>query len=174
MEPLRGGKLAKLDEGHQAKLKSLRPDEAVPAWAFRFLQSIPEVKVILSGMSDIEQLMANIETFETERPVNEDEKRVLFDIAKEMIGKKTLPCTACHYCTSHCPEGLDIPSLISLDNEHCLTGGGFIAPMALSAYPEDKLPTACIGCRSCEAVCPQQIKISEMMSDFSERLGMTK
>ena len=57
MEPLRGGKLAKLDEADEAKLKALRPDEGIPAWAFRFLQSIPEVKVVLSGMSDMEQLM---------------------------------------------------------------------------------------------------------------------
>ena len=87
-----------------------------------------------------------------------------------MLGKKTLPCTACHYCVSHCPQGLDIPELLNLYNEHVFTEGGFIAPMALSSYPNDKKPDACIGCRSCEAVCPQQIKISEAMADFSEKL----
>ena len=76
----------------------------------------------------------------------------------------------CHYCTSHCPQGLDIPELLKLYNEHAFTGGGFIAPMALSAIPDDKKPSACIGCRNCEAVCPQQIKISEAMADFSEKL----
>ena len=81
-----------------------------------------------------------------------------------------VPCTACHYCTSHCPKGLDIPSLLKLYNEHTFTGGGFLAPMALQALPEDKRPSACIGCRSCEAVCPQQIKISEVMSDFSRKV----
>ena len=68
------------------------------------------------------------------------------------------------------PERLDIPKLISLYNEHSFTGGGFIAPMVLGTLPEEKRPTACVGCRSCEAVCPQQIKISEAMSDFSARL----
>lgn len=83
-----------------------------------------------------------------------------------MVSRAAVPCTACHYCTSHCPKGLDIPALLSLYNEHTFTGGGFIAPMALSLYPEDKRPSACIGCRSCEKVCPQQIKISEAMKKF--------
>ena len=61
--------------------------------------------------------------------------------------------------------------LLSLYNEHCFTGGGFIAPMVLQSIPEDKQPSACIGCRSCEAVCPQQIKISEAMADFVQRMG---
>ena len=87
-----------------------------------------------------------------------------------MLSEKTLPCTACHYCVSHCPMELAIPELIALYNEHAFTGGGFIAPMLLGMYPEDKKPSACIGCRSCETVCPQNIKISEMMSDFAERL----
>ena len=87
-----------------------------------------------------------------------------------MVKKIALPCTACHYCTSHCPMGLDIPTLVSLYNEHAFTGGGFIAPMALSAIPEDKQPSACIGCRQCEMVCPQQIKVSEMMKDFVARM----
>ncbi len=65
---------------------------------------------------------------------------------------------------------MNIPDLIKLYNEHRFTGGGFIAPMALSSYEKDKLPNACIGCRSCEKVCPQGIKISEMMKDFSARL----
>ena len=110
MEPLRGGKLASLSEENEAKLKALRPDETVPAWAFRFLQSIPEVKMVLSGMSNMEQLKENIRTYEEDRPLNEEEMKAL--------------------------------------------------------------PSACIGCRSCEAVCPQQIKISEAMADFAEKLGM--
>ena len=147
----------------------MRPDEGIPAWAFRFLQSIPEVTVTLSGMSNMEQLQDNIRTFETEKPLSNEEMDKLLSVANRMLDG-TLPCTACHYCVSHCPQGLDIPNLLSLYNEHSFTGGGFIAPMALSAVPEDKQPGACIGCRSCEAVCPQQIKISEAMADFSARL----
>lgn len=171
MEPLRGGKLASLAPEDEAKLKALRPDEGIPAWAFRYLQSIPSVVVTLSGMSNMEQMKENIATFETDKPLNETELETLHAIAQGMVKKIVLPCTACHYCTSHCPQGLDIPNLLSLYNEHCFTQGGFIAPMALSAIPADKQPSACIGCRSCEAVCPQGIKISEAMADFTAKLG---
>lgn len=88
-----------------------------------------------------------------------------------MVNKIALPCTACRYCVSHCPMGLDIPGLLALYNEHAFTEGGFIAPMALSAIPEDKQPSACIGCGSCEEVCPQQIHIPDVMEDFVERLN---
>ena len=169
MEPLRGGKLASLPEKETSILKSMRPDEEVPAWAFRFLQSIPEVTMVLSGMSNAEQMKANIATFETDKPLNDEEMKSLLALADGMLNG-TLPCTACHYCVSHCPKGLDIPRLLELYNEHKFTGGGFIAPMALAAVPEDKQPSACIGCRSCEKVCPQQIKISEAMADFAAKL----
>ncbi len=172
MEPLRGGKLASLEKEDEEKLKALRPDETIPAWAFRFLQSLPSVTVTLSGMSDLEQLKENIRTFSEERPLNTAEMDALLGIAEQMVKKIALPCTACRYCTAHCPKGLDIPGLLALYNEHCFTGGGFIAPMALMAVPDDKLPSACIGCRSCEKVCPQQIKISEAMADFSGKLAM--
>ena len=171
MEPLRGGKLASLAPADEEKLQALRPQEGIPAWAFRFLQSIPAVTVTLSGMSNMEQMQANIRTYETEQPLDENEMQALLTIADEMVGKIALPCTACHYCVSHCPQGLDIPNLLALYNEHCFTDGGFIAPMALSAVPEDKRPNSCIGCRSCEAVCPQQIRISEAMADFARKLG---
>ena len=81
MEPLRGGKLASLAAEDEAKLKALRPQEGIPAWAFRFLQSIPEVTVILSGMSNMEQLEDNITTFEEDKPLNEQEMKTLLDIA---------------------------------------------------------------------------------------------
>lgn len=171
MEPLRGGRLASLAPADEEKLQALRPQEGIPAWAFRFLQSIPAVTVTLSGMSNMEQMQANIRTYETEQPLNENEMQTLLNIADAMVGKIALPCTACHYCVSHCPQGLDIPNLLALYNEHCFTDGGFIAPMALSAVPEDKRPNSCIGCRSCEAVCPQQICISEAMADFARKLG---
>ena len=172
MEPLRGGKLAKLADEDEKALKALRPEENIPAWAFRFLQSIPGVTMVLSGMSNLQQMQENIRTFAEDKPLSEKEMGTLLQIADGMVKKIVLPCTACHYCTSHCPQGLPIPELLALYNEHCFTQGGFIAPMALAAYPPEKLPNACIGCRSCEAVCPQQIKISEAMADFSQKLGM--
>ena len=102
MEPLRGGRLASLSEENSEKLKTLRPDEGIPAWAFRFLQGIPEVKMILSGMSDFAQMQDNIHTFETDKPLNEQEKTALLEIADNMVKHIALPCTACRYCTSHC------------------------------------------------------------------------
>ena len=171
MEPLRGGKLASLAPEYEEKLKELRPEEGIPAWAFRYLQSLPSVKVILSGMSNRRQMEENIQTFAEDKPLNAKELETIHSIADSMVKKIVLPCTACHYCTSHCPQGLDIPGLLALYNEHCFTQGGFIAPMALSAIPAEKQPSACIGCRSCEAVCPQGIKISEAMADFTAKLG---
>lgn len=171
MEPLRGGKLAALPDESAAALRKLRPEETIPGWAFRFLQTIPGVTVTLSGMSNFRQLCENIRTFETDEPLSAAELQALSELAEAMTSQSALPCTACRYCTSHCPQQLDIPDLLALYNEHRFTGGGFLAPMALSALPADKQPSACIGCRSCEAVCPQQIKISEALADFA---GMLK
>jgi predicted aldo/keto reductase-like oxidoreductase len=174
MEPLRGGKLAVLPAEHAARLKALRPKEEIPSWAFRFLQSIPDVTVILSGMSNFRQLEDNIGTFENEKPLNTTELDTLLDIADNMIKKIALPCTACRYCISRCPQQLDIPHLLNLYNEYCFSiaagSRGFVAETALKALPEEKQPKACISCRSCEAVCPQQIKISDAMADFAGKM----
>lgn len=173
MEPVRGGKLASLNEEHEKTLTDFRPDEKIPAWAFRFLQGIDSVGVTLSGMSNLAQLEENIETFSEEKPLNEAEDKVLMEIADKMISSVALPCTDCRYCTNKCPKGLDIPELISLYNEHVSTKGemSFIAPMALSTFDKEKLPNACIGCKSCEQVCPQNIHISNALADFSKMLG---
>ncbi len=166
MEPVRGGRLVNLEPEYREKLASVNKDMTTAEWAFRFLQGLPEVKMILSGMSNMQQLRENIETFSEKRPLEGAEIQALDGVVGDMLGKKTLPCTACHYCTPHCPQGLNIPELIALYNQKKFTGDDFIAPMALSRMAEDKKPSACIGCRSCEAVCPQGIKISEAMADF--------
>ena len=170
MEPLRGGSLCHLAPEHEARLRALQPDWTMTEWAFRFLQSVPGVTVTLSGMSDFEQMKQNVATFEERKPLTEEALAALQSIAKEMTSKNTLPCTGCRYCTTHCPQKLNIPWLIELYNEHVYSGGGFIAPMALSALDESQKPSACLGCRSCEKVCPQKLKISEMMADFAARL----
>ncbi len=172
MEPLRGGRLASASEKKIAILNEMRPDETIPAWAFRFLQSIPEVTMVLSGMSNMEQLKANMETYAVDAPLTTEEFEKLVAIADEETAQGGLPCTACHYCTTHCPQELPIPELIALYNEHKVTGGGFIAPMAVGSMPAEKRPANCVGCASCEQVCPQQIKISEMMKEFSGMIGM--
>ena len=171
MEPLRGGRLARLSGEETAALAALDPAVSAPDWAFRFVRSIPGVAVILSGMSDLAQLRENIAIFQRETPLAPAEREALLALGRRMTSTTALACTACRYCVSHCPQGLDIPDLLALYNEHRFTGGGFIAPMALSSFPEDKRPGACVGCRSCEAVCPQQLKISEAMADFCRLLA---
>ena len=170
MEPLRGGKLASLGEDFLPRLRQLRPDESAAGWAFRFLQSLPDVKMILSGMSNMQQLEENLEIFDSDAPLSEAETDVLLGIAREMAERTAVPCTGSRYCTSYCPMELDIPRLLELYNEHVFTGGGFLAPMALGAMPEDKRPSSCIGCGACAAVCPQSIDIPGALADFCERL----
>ena len=168
MEPLRGGKLAELSAENEAKIHALRPEEAVPAWAFRFLQSIPGVTMVLSGMSNRDQLEKNIATFAEDRPLNEEEMAAILEAAESMLD--VLPCTACRYCVSHCPKGLDIPTLLSLYNETRFVNG-LITHMAVDALDEEKRPDACAGCHSCEAVCPQQLEIAGAMKDFVRKLA---
>lgn len=168
MEPLRGGKLAELSAENEAKLHALRPEEAVPAWAFRFLQSIPGVTMVLSGMSNRDQLEKNIATFAEDRPLNEEEMAAILEAADSMLD--VLPCTTCRYCVSHCPKGLDVPTLLSLYNETRFVNG-LITHMAVDALDEEKRPDACAGCHSCEAVCPQQLEIAGAMKDFVRKLA---
>ena len=170
MEPVRGGALARLSPEHEKRLTALRPDISTVEWAFRFLQGIDGVTVTLSGMSNLEQLKENIKIYQSEERLSENEISTLFEIAEEKTAKNTLPCTACRYCTEYCPKGLDIPQLMKIYNWHIEVCKEYIPPAAIKKIPENQTPRDCIGCRACEAVCPQNIKISEMMSDFTERL----
>ena len=115
------------------------------------------------------QLCENIKIFDEVKPLGEDDIATLTDIGRRMVG--CVPCTACRYCVDHCPMELDIPLLLNMYNEQVFTGGGFIVPMTLRNLPKDKKPDSCAGCGGCEAVCPQNIKISEVMADFVKRLG---
>ena len=172
MEPVRGGKLAQIPAEDEAKLKAARPDETVVQWCFRFIQSIAEVKVCLSGMSNFEQVKQNIETFSEDKPLTASEREILQGVADDMLGRSTVPCTACRYCTEYCPMGLDIPKLLEMYNQNVVTGErDFISNMYVDTLPEDKRPSACIGCGACAAVCPQQIDIPGTMAKFCERLG---
>ena len=172
MEPVRGGQLANLQAEDAAKLKAARPDEGIPAWSFRFLQSLPQVTMTLSGMSSLQQVRDNIATYEESRPLTDEEMKLLLSVADDMIRRTTVPCTACHYCVSHCPVQLPIPDLLRLYNESMAAGpGAFIAPMALSAFAQNQQPSSCIGCRACEQVCPQQIHIPDALHDFAVRVG---
>lgn len=167
MEPVRGGKLVNLSDTNIAKLKELRADESVASWGFRFLQELPNVKMVLSGMSNMEQMADNIQTFEKYNNLSEEEVQVLFEIAESM--KDSIPCTSCRYCTEGCPMGLDIPKMISIYNEIRIAPG-MNAGMRIELLPEEKKPSACIACGKCTKICPQGIEIPKVLSDFTEAL----
>ncbi len=168
MEPVRGGKLADLGEENNRKLKALRPEESIAAWGFRFLQELPNVKMILSGMSDIEQMQDNIKTFEKRLPLSDSEKTLIFDIADRM--KNSIPCTGCRYCVDGCPMQLDIPMLLATYNELRFSPSVNSA-MRVEFLPDDKKPSACISCGKCARVCPQNIDIPQQMKNFTEKLS---
>lgn len=164
MEPVRGGRLAKLSEEQEKSLRALRPEEGTPAWAFRFLQQVKGVTVVLSGMSDLPQMMDNVKTFETDQPLKEEELALLQSIAATMKGD--LPCTGCRYCTEVCPRGLDIPTLLR-EYTDAAVSTSFTVAMYLDTLPGDKRPTACIGCEQCQRICPQGIEIAAIMGKFA-------
>lgn len=168
MEPVRGGRLCKLSEQDEATLRALRPDEGIPAWGFRFLQDIPGVTMILSGMSSMAQMQDNLRTFAGRRPLNESETAALLAIAEGM--KDSVPCTACRYCTPHCPMGLDIPMLLATYNELRFSPAINVV-MRLEGLPADKQASACIGCGACAAICPQRIDIPTAMKDLADKLA---
>ena len=170
MEPLRGGKLASLSEEDESRMTAFRSEESIASWSFRWLQNLPNVKMVLSGMSDFEQMVDNVRTFSGGDPQTEEESALLADIAEGL--KDALPCTRCRYCCEGCPMQLDIPMLIHAWNDLKFSGS-MTVPMQMDALPEDKKPSACIGCGACAAICPQKIDIPAALSEFSERLANT-
>ncbi len=169
MEGVRGGYLASLSEEDETVLKRLRPDESIPAWSFRFLQSIPNVTVILSGMSNMKQVEDNIKTFSGEKFLTENEMKILLGIADKILSKKTLVCTKCKYCMEECPQKLEIPTLLSLYNSMCLVKNN--PSVEKVKEKTEKYPDLCVGCKKCEKKCPQNIEISKIMTDFAEKLN---
>ena len=112
----------------------------------------------------------NLATWSEDRPLNEREFAALTEIGRNLFAKGTVPCTACHYCVSKCPQGLDIPRLLRLYNEAVYSGVPAVSGTIKEISP-DKQPGACISCHSCAAVCPQNIEIPETLAKFTEMLG---
>ena len=165
MEPVRGGKLAVLPDEAEEKLKALHPDESIASWAFRFLQGLPNVKMILSGMSNLEQMKDNVKTFAERKPLTEEETAVVLEIAEQI--KAAVPCTACRYCTKTCPMQLEIPQIIRLYNDAKFYPSLNIG-MRLEALGESGKPQNCIGCGNCVKMCPQNINVPELMPKIAE------
>ena len=167
MEPLRGGKLAALSGEDTARLRALRPEESTAAWSFRWLQRIPGVQMVLSGMSDFAQMQDNVATFSGGPAQTDGEAALLEEIAEGL--KNALPCTRCRYCCEGCPMGLDIPMLIHAYNDIRFSSS-MTVPMQFDALPAEKKPSVCIGCGACAAICPQKIDIPAALADLAEIL----
>lgn len=167
MEPVRGGRLANPGETAAAELKALRPEESTASWCFRWLQELPNVKMILSGMSDMAQMEDNVKTFSGGRALDEKETEKLYAIADVL--KSSVPCTGCRYCCDGCPKGLDIPMLITTYNDVCVSAS-MNARMRIESMPEEKWPSACVACGKCAKVCPQKIDVPGVMKKLAEAL----
>ena len=165
MEPLRGGKLANVTDEAAEQMKAASPEDTPASLALRFFHHMDNVKVVLNGVSNIQQMKENLETFREERKLSEDEKKLLTDVAEGM--KDSVPCTACRYCCSDCPRELDIPMLLSVYNDAKIIPS-FNTVMVVEALPDDKKPSACIACGKCAKVCPQNIDIPAAMKDFAQ------
>ena len=164
MEPCRGGRLARLSPQAEARLTAARPGASIASWAFRFLQGLPGVQVVLSGMSDPAQLADNLDTFAEPWPLSGQERLLLDAAVAELV--QLVPCTACRYCCEACPQQLPIPKLIALYNEMRFDpspGLGF----TLRAMGPAEQPARCLACGACQPLCPQGIAIPEILCSLS-------
>ena len=158
MEPVKGGALASLPEEVYAVLNEVTPDLTPSAWAMRFVATFPNVKVVLSGMTEMSHVLDNLNTFSGFEPLNEKEQNAVTRAAELLRSRVRNGCTGCRYCMP-CPSGVDIPKLFSIWNTYGIYGNKNGAKSRYSAIPEDALPTVCVGCGACESVCPQSISI---------------
>ncbi len=171
MEPVRGGRLAAPGEEAEALLKGARPDASVASWAFRWVRSLSNVGVILSGMSTLAQLEDNLATFGADNAWTEDDQALLERVMATMAD--TVPCTACRYCTEYCPQELDIPRLLALYNEMAFEPRRDLLSVIESLDPE-QTPDNCIACGACLAACPQGIDIPGVLAKLAARIAELK
>ena len=172
MEPVKGGTLAKVPEEAEKLFRAYDPGRSVPSWAIRFAASLPNVMVVLSGMSSLEQMEDNLSYMENFVPLNEEEKKLCFKAADIINAKITVPCTGCSYCTEGCPMNIAIPQYFSLYNEdmreHLEEKGWTInfTNYEIVASQRGKA-SDCIGCGQCESVCPQHLPIIQYLKDVA-------
>jgi hypothetical protein len=156
MEPVRGGRLAHFDEATEAKLRAARPEESIPAWAFRWLRTVPKPTMILSGMSNLAQMQDNLRTFSEDRPLSAEELALLDEVAASLA--RLIPCTACRSCCAGCPKQLDIPTMLAMANDMAVSAS-FNTVARYTALGEGKLAGDCIACGQCVRACPQKIDV---------------
>ncbi len=172
MEPVKGGTLAKVPAEAEALFRSRDPAMSVPSWAVRFAASLPNVMVVLSGMSTLAQVEDNLSYMEDFRPLTEEEKAVCLR-AREIINSRiTVPCTGCRYCTEGCPMDIAIPEYFSLYNEDMREDleekGWTVNYSNYSRLAEERgRAKDCVACGQCEEACPQHLKIIDLLKDVS-------
>ena len=167
MEPVKGGALAELPADAGAILDALGGGSHA-SYALRFAEGFENVYMVLSGMSSIEQMRDNLATMSDFRPLDETELAAVRKVAETLRGKGAIPCTACRYCTSGCPMGIDIPSFFSCYNSKVMFG----RPQSSERYAEliknGTGPNDCMACGHCEEVCPQHLRVRSLLRDVAE------
>lgn len=170
MEPVRGGSLHTLNPDARALLDAHAPDKSAASFAIRFAAELENVITVLSGMSNLEQVRDNISTIDGDIELSAQEHELLKKAAFEFRRNFTVPCTACKYCISECPNGVDIPAVFAAYNKYSMSRdlGDFTAEYL--KIPSDANAAACISCGACQAVCPQNIEIPKKLKKALELL----
>ncbi len=173
MEPLKGGALVRLPEAAEDILKEANPDAGNASWGIRFAASLDQVMVVLSGMSDLEQVEENISYMKDFQPLTEGERETIAKTVQIIGDSIAIPCTACRYCTSGCPKKIAIPEYFSLYNNQKQFGllAGLATTYGNLTATHGK-PEECIGCKQCENHCPQHLPIVENLKLVAEAFQM--
>ncbi len=166
MESIRGGRLSSLTDSANELLKKAEPERSISSWALRFLMSLPNVQVMLSGMSTLEQAQDNIGTFSHDCALSEEETQLLLKACDLFHGDVVVPCTGCRYCCEGCPQQIDIPSVLAIYNK-LKTDGTWGIRETIDKIEAGKGPGDCIGCGACLTECPQSIQIPDMMAELA-------
>ena len=165
MEPLKGGRLATLNEAACGILREAAPERSIASWGFRWLMGLPNVQTVLSGMGSVDMVEDNCTTFHEYKPLDAEEQAALENARAAFIDDLGVPCSACRYCCDNCPEGLDIPLLIRYYNEKSLGGEAWKIP----GLENTKGAEHCLQCGACMEHCPQKIQIPEIMAKLQKK-----